>query len=113
MNTKSDWITPFGGFFLIIGFHLVGFVVVYKIVDLVFWLINGHWFGYKFYDFCDWIGLTYWNTAFMTGWVGLDSLIYEHIILKSFAYGTMTIAGVLCVIGLIFTYMGDKLDRDN
>ena len=48
---KTDVVHGFGGFFILIGFYLAGFVIVYKIVDIVFWLINGYWFGYQFYDF--------------------------------------------------------------
>ena len=112
MKTKFDWITPLGGFILLIGFYLAGFVVVYKIVDLVFWLINGYWFGYQFYDFLGWIGFSF-DRDYITGLVGLDNLIVDHIILRSFAYGTMGIAGVLCIIGAIMIFIGYKLERGN
>ncbi len=107
---KTDWVQHLGGFFILIGFYLAGFVIVYKIVDVVFWLINGHWFGYKFYHFLSWIGFSFDND-YITGLVGLDNLIVDQIIFRSFAYGTMTISGVLCIIGLIFTFIGGQLDK--
>ena len=107
---KTDVVHGFGGFFILIGFYLAGFVIVYKIVDVVFWLINGHWFGYTFYHFLSWIGFSFDND-YITGWVGLDNLIVDHIIFRSFAYGTMTISGVLCIIGVIFTFIGSQLDK--
>ena len=108
---KTDWVHHLGGFFILIAFYLAGFVIVYKIVDIVFWLINGHWFGYTVYHFLSWIGFSF-DSDYITGWVGLDNLIVEHIIFRSLAYGTMTISGVLCIIGLICTFIGSQLEKD-
>ena len=97
-------ITSIGAFLLTIGFSLFLFIIFYKFIDLIFWLMEGHWLNHMFYDFFDWIGITYWDTAFMTGWIGFDSLVYEYIILKSFAYGTSTLSGLLCGLGALIIF---------
>ena len=110
MKDKYEWVTQLGGFFILIGFSIAGFILLYKFVDLILWLIKGYWFGYQFYDFLYWIGFSL-DKDYITGWVGLDTLIVDHIILKSFAGGSMTISGLYCLIGGLCVFIGSKLDE--
>ena len=104
----TDWISGIGGAIMFVGFLMILLILFYKFIDVIVWLMEGYWLNHKFYNFCDWIGLTYWDTAFMTGWVGLDSLIYEYIILQTFAKGTGNLALVFMGVGGLIAWITES-----